>query len=92
MNDRGEVLSSGNSSYEIQIPHPGFAEQDADILQDGVCAAVGCALNTLDAPVEISGVGLSGQMHGLVLLDQDMKPVRPVIIWLISGVQRSSWH
>ena len=67
------MLARAEESYELSTPRPGWAEQDPD---DWVRAAE-AALGRVDA----TSVGLSGQMHGLVALDADDRPLRPAILW-----------
>jgi xylulokinase len=69
----GAVLDRREGSYALSIPQPGWAEQDPD---DWV-RATEAALSSLDADV----VGFSGQMHGLVALDEHDVPLRPAILW-----------
>jgi xylulokinase len=71
----GEVVARAERGYELATPRPGWAEQDPD---DWVRAAAE-ALAALD--VEPAGLGLSGQMHGLVALDGDERPIRPALLW-----------
>jgi xylulokinase len=73
IDDTGQVLARAEESYELSMPQPGWAEQDPD---DWVRAAE-AALARVDA----TSVGLSGQMHGLVALDADDRPLRPAILW-----------
>ena len=71
----GEVLGRAERGYELSTPRPGWAEQDPE---DWVRAAAE-ALSALD--VEPAGIGLSGQMHGLVALGADERPLRPALLW-----------
>ena len=70
------------SDLSISHPHPGWSEQNpADWW-----AAVSTAVNALwrktpDLAPQISAIGLSGQMHGAVLLDKDGTVIRPAILW-----------
>jgi xylulokinase len=72
----GEVLAVAHADYPLSIPRPGWAEQDPedwwratqDVLE---------ALGRDDA----AGIGLSGQMHGLVALDASDAVIRPAILW-----------
>lgn len=69
--------------YEVSIPGPGFAEQDPRTWWNALKEAL-AQLRT-EEPVAygaIAAVGLSGQMHGLVLVDERGEPVRPAILWL----------
>jgi xylulokinase len=69
----GAVLERREESYALSTPQPGWAEQDPD---DWV-RATDVALSSLDA----DAVGFSGQMHGLVALDEHDVPLRPAILW-----------
>ena len=71
----GAVVSRAEEEYDLSIPRPGWAEQDPD---DWVRAAR-TALGRLGA--ERGRVGLSGQMHGLVVLDSERRVLRPAILW-----------
>jgi xylulokinase len=69
----GAVVARAEESYPLSTPQPGWAEQDPD---DWVRAAER-ALAQLDA----TALGFSGQMHGLVALDEHDVPLRPAILW-----------
>ena len=86
MDYNGTILAFESSSYEFSIPNIGYAEQNANTLWDNVVIAVKKALNKSKIR-EINAIGVTGQMHGLVTLDGDNNPIRPVIIW---ADQRSS--
>ena len=69
----GAVLERHEESYPLSTPQQGWAEQDPD---DWV-RATETALSSLDT----DSVGFSGQMHGLVALDERDVPLRPAILW-----------
>jgi len=72
----GVVLGRAEEPYRVSMPAPGFAEQDPDLwwrAAESALAAVGVA--------DVAGIGLAGQMHGLVLLDERLRPLRPAILW-----------
>jgi len=71
----GAVIARAESSYRLATPQPGWAEQDPDDWS----RASEQALATLG--VEAGNVGLSGQMHGLVVLDAADRVLRPAILW-----------
>ena len=79
----GLVVSSATAAHPpFASPLPGWAEQDPDDWWSAVCSAVPeCLARGKTAASEISGIGLTGQMHGLVLLDRGGSVVRPSIIW-----------
>src|ERR1700737_3744187 len=76
----GSVKSVATVENPIDIPEPGYAEQDPERWWLAVVEATRRSLAMADHP-EILGIGFSGQMHGTVLLGKDGKPVRPAIIW-----------
>ena len=71
----GEVVKSVEESYPLSTPRPGWAEQDP---ADWAGAAEG-AIAALGG--ERAAIGLSGQMHGLVCLDEGGRVLRPAILW-----------
>ena len=71
----GEVVASAEEAYPLSTPRPGWSEQDPD---DWVRAGER-ALARLD--LDALRVGLSGQMHGLVCLDERDRVLRPAILW-----------
>ena len=82
----GHVLSSAFVDYPLMHPQPGWAEQDpADWWRATIAAIRTCltqaALHGVQ-PADVRGVGLSGQMHGVVLLDEASMVLRPCIIWM----------
>lgn len=81
MDESGKTVSCGKSAYDIAIPHAGYAEQDCGVLWRAVCESVRAAAADVSVTREIRGIGITGQMHGLVLLDREKEPLRPVIIW-----------
>lgn len=80
---RGRVVASASEKHApFASPEPGWAEQDA---RDWwrACSGAVRALLTQDgvAADEIGCIGLTGQMHGAVLLDEREEPLRPALIW-----------
>lgn len=71
----GAVVASAEESYPLSTPRPGWSEQDPE---DWLRASEK-ALARLGA--EASRAGLSGQMHGLVCLDEQDRVLRPAILW-----------
>ena len=73
IDEEGHVLATANAEYPLSRPQPGWAEQDPD---DWWHAAEDVLGRLPEGPI-----GLSGQMHGLVVLDADRHPLRPAILW-----------
>lgn len=79
---QGGVAASKTVEYPMQQPQNGWAEQEPDDWWNAVCEGVRAVLQQsgIDAK-EIRGIGLSGQMHSLVMLDEDNRVLRPAILW-----------
>ncbi len=81
----GRVLDSAFVEYPLYHPQPGWAEQNpADWWQATLAAIRSCLQEGARHGVraeDVRGLGLSGQMHGVVLLDGDAQVLRPCIIW-----------
>jgi len=61
---------------------PGWAEQHPDLWWDNVKIAIGLILTASDIdPADIAAIGISYQMHGLVVVDKNRQALRPSIIW-----------
>jgi xylulokinase len=73
----GDVLARAERSYPLATPQPGWAEQDPE---DWWRAAEACLADVSDGG-DVAGIGLSGQMHGLVVLDRSDRVIRPAILW-----------
>ncbi|MCC6681561.1 MAG: xylulokinase [Phycisphaeraceae bacterium] len=82
MDARGRVLATATSEYGVLSPHPGWSEQDP---RHWYAACVKATRSVLRKARfngrNVAGIGLSGQMHGLVITDRVGKPLRPSIIW-----------
>ncbi|MDR0857881.1 MAG: xylulokinase [Oscillospiraceae bacterium] len=74
---QGTVLAEHSVSYELSAPREGWAEQNP---RDWLDAAVSC-IAKLTETEKCAGISFSGQMHGLVLLDDEAVVLRPAIIW-----------
>jgi xylulokinase len=76
LDEAGNVVACADVPLELSTPRPGWAEQDPEEWW----RAAQLALAELDVG-EPTGIGLSGQMHGLVALDSADRPIRPAILW-----------
>lgn len=80
--ERGSVLASASHGYPLSTPHPGWAEQDAaDFEVAAITAMKEIAASLGRRAMDVSGIGLTGQMHTAVLLDEQAEPIRPAILW-----------
>ena len=71
----GEILARAERDYPLSTPQPGWAEQDPGDWARAADAALA------DLGVEPASIGYSGQMHGLVVLDEAGEVIRPAILW-----------
>jgi xylulokinase len=82
ISDDGKVIASANTDIPLSTPKPLWSEQDPAFWWDGAIKSINQAL--LMGGIkgdEIKGIGLTGQMHGLTLLDKNNKVLRPAILW-----------
>jgi xylulokinase len=72
----GEVVAKAEEGYGFETPRPGWAEQEPGLWWHATEAALAAL-----AAHDVAGIGLSGQMHGLVTLDAKERVLRPAILW-----------
>ena len=82
IDESGLVVGTGVVEYPYETPHPLWSEQDPDLWWSGTVGAIRSALHAggVDGR-DVGAVGLSGQMHGLVLLDGRDRLLRKAILW-----------
>jgi xylulokinase len=80
IDEHGVVVAIGSAEYDYDVPRPRWSEQDPERWWEGTMAAVRSVLAGRDA-ADVVAVGLTGQMHGLVLLDRAGAVLRPAILW-----------
>jgi xylulokinase len=82
IDEKGKVVASATTPLSLQTPKPLWSEQDPHEWWSGTAASIRRALAEAKAGGEVvAAVGLTGQMHGLVLLDADRRVLRPAILW-----------
>ncbi|MBR1591458.1 MAG: xylulokinase [Ruminococcus sp.] len=80
--ERGNVISSKTIEYPMYQPKNGYAEQDPADWADAMINTIGYVVRESGVNKDdIKGIGISGQMHGLVMLDGDNNVLRRSIIW-----------
>jgi xylulokinase len=78
----GKVLAIATAEHPISSPKPGWSEQDPLDWWNATCKATKAVLKKAKIkPNNITGIGLSGQMHGSVFLADSEKPLRPALLW-----------
>ena len=82
VNQEGVIKAEATREYPLSHPAPGYSEQNAE---DWVTGATQSIKEIIDSgvvsPTDIEGLSFSGQMHGLVLVDENGTPLRPAILW-----------
>lgn len=82
LGENGCILGVAQKKYGVIRPNVGWAEQDINELWEACCATLRELSEKYPGIVkDIKCAGYSGQMHGLVMLDENNKPLRNVIIW-----------
>ena len=80
--EEGRVAASASQEYPLYQPHNGWAEQDPHDWRDAALETLRRVMDESGAgPEDVKGIGLSGQMHGLVMLDEKGEVIRRSIIW-----------
>ena len=80
MDETGAILRTVSKDYPLSNPQPGWSEQAPEDWWNAVCAGVEALLADTDRS-SVAGVGVGGQMHGLVMLDENDNVLRPAILW-----------
>lgn len=82
IDEHGEVIAVASSPHTLQTPKPLWSEQDPREWWEAVAASIKSVLEKAGISGErVAAVGLTGQMHGLVLLDEAGNVLRPAILW-----------
>lgn len=79
VDEGGTVLGEGSAPYAVRSPRPGWAESEPGEWWDACVSAVRAAVGGRGSGVK--ALGLSGQMHGVVLSDAGGEPLRPAVLW-----------
>jgi len=83
MRSDGTIIDLAQSLYNIVEPMPDYAEIPVDALWNSTKETIKMVLNNNTSVAdEIRGIGFSGQMHSLILLGRDDRPLRNAIVWL----------
>ncbi len=78
----GVARGSAEAAYPVSHPHPGWSEQDPQDWIDACTSIIRTLLSTHpDDMSDLKGIGLSGQMHGATLLDEQGQVLRPCMLW-----------
>lgn len=80
MRGDGVIENIVSREYPLYFPHPGWSEQKPEDWWEAVQEGI----RELVAPVDssqVAGISFGGQMHGLVILDEEDRVIRPAILW-----------
>ncbi|HMB90814.1 MAG TPA: xylulokinase [Rhodothermales bacterium] len=82
IDEQGDVVAVAGSPHELSTPHPLWSEQDPAAWWEAAQQSIQQALQQANATDEdVLAVGLTGQMHGLVMLDAEGDVLRPAMLW-----------
>ena len=82
IDEKGEVVSVASSPHTLQTPKPLWSEQNPNQWWDAVSASIRSVIEKAKiGGDQVTAIGLTGQMHGLVLLDESGEVLRPAILW-----------
>jgi xylulokinase len=82
IDEKGAILASASAEYPCSYPRPGWSEQDPELWWDATQKTVAKVLSLGKfKPADVAGIGLSGQMHGSVFLDETGHVIRPALLW-----------
>lgn len=76
----GEILASVTREYPLYQPREGWTEQDPDDWWNAVCESLKIIVEKV-GDNKPEGISFSGQMHGMVALDENNRPVRRALLW-----------
>lgn len=80
VDESGRVVNQITKEYPLSMPRPGWSEQNPQDWWQAVLTGIPALLKGFDAHL-VRGIGLGGQMHGLVALDEADRVIRPAILW-----------
>jgi len=80
--EAGKEIAVSSSPYGFETPRPLWSEQDPELWWQASVRSIREVMARAQVEAgQIAAIGLTGQMHGLVLLDGEGKPLRPAILW-----------
>ena len=80
MDSNGDIKNIVSKEYPLEFPQPGWSQQKPEHWKKALLEGVPELLSGFDTS-NIAGIGCGGQMHGLVVLDEDDNVIRPAILW-----------
>ena len=80
MESDGKIVKTASREYGLSFPKPGWSEQNPEDWFAGFESGIAEIFDGLDKS-KLAGISFGGQMHGLVILDENDKVIRPAILW-----------
>ncbi len=80
MGGNGKIHNIVTKEYPLSFPHPGWSEQHPEDWYEQTLAGIEELLSAVDRS-QVAGISFGGQMHGLVILDEQDQVIRPAILW-----------
>ena len=80
MDQEGRIRNELSREYPLEFPRPGWSQQDPEDWKKAVLEGIPVLLAGFDKS-QVAGIGAGGQMHGLVVLDENDRVIRPTILW-----------
>ena len=80
MDAQGNIQNVISKEYPLEFPRPGWSQQNPEDWRKAVLEGIPELLEGF-CGADVAGIGCGGQMHGLVILDQDDRVIRPAILW-----------
>ncbi|MBT5534571.1 xylulokinase, partial [Candidatus Poribacteria bacterium] len=82
VDEDGTLVASALEEYPLSTPRPKWSEQDPEHWVKGTISTIASVMSQSGVnPADVKGLGFSGQMHGLVMLDASHDVLRPAILW-----------
>jgi len=78
VDESGKIVAEASSEYPLHTPRPGWTEQDPEGWWEGVKGVLAKVAAEVGG---VGGIGLTGQMHGSVFLDDSDRVIRPALLW-----------
>ncbi len=89
MEKDGTIVSSVSKEYPLYFPNPGWSEQKPEDWKAAVLEGLKELVKDFDA-TQVAGISFGGQMHGLVVLDENDNVIRPAILWNDGRTQKET--
>ena len=80
MDEKGDVKKIVSKEYPLEFPHPGWSEQHPEDWYEKTAEGIRELVSGFDKE-QVAGISFGGQMHGLVILDENDEVIRPAILW-----------